>query len=62
MQVDRDVNPASVCEQRTLRSSLQQIRLIQSETTQRGKAELRTRYGLRDVPNPMLSLPGDIFR
>lgn len=63
LKVDRDVNPTVVCEKRTIASSLQQIDEIKTKVTQQEKSNLHTRYGIKETPsNPMLTLPGDIFR
>ena len=62
LQVDRDVNPTEVDTSRTLTSSLEQIEDIKKEPTEQGKKILRTRYGIKEIPNPMLSLTVDIFQ
>ena len=61
VQVDKDVNPTEVAEYRSLTSSLQMIEEIRSKDSEGGKATLRTRYGLRDDPNPMLNIPADLY-
>ena len=38
------------------------IEKIRAEPLQKRKAELRTQYGLREVYNPMLSIPADLFQ
>ena len=62
MQVDKEVNPTEIAEYRSLSSSLQMMEEIKSKDSEGAKAKLRTRYGLRDDPNPMLKLPADLYR
>jgi len=61
-QVDRDVNPTQLDTPRSLTSSLQQIQEIQAASSLVRKAALRTEYGIKETPNPMLSLPVDLFQ
>ena len=61
IQVDREVNPTQLGIHRTLSSSLVQIQEIQSASCEREKVRLRILYGIRETPNPMLSLPFDPY-
>ena len=58
-QVDKEVNPTEVAEQRTVKFMIDEIGSHNSEAA---KAQLRTRYGIKDDSNPMLKLPADLFR
>lgn len=62
MQADKEVNPRTVSTPRTLVSSLQQMQEIQLKPLKCEKERLRTKYGVKESPNPMLSLPGDLFQ
>lgn len=62
VQVDREVNPTEVSEQRTLISSLQHIEEIKSKPTEQEKARLRTEYGIKETYNPLLTIPADLYR
>ena len=62
MQVDREINPTQVIEQRTLSSSLQQIEEIKSKPAEQEKAKLRTMYGIKETYNPLLTIPADLYR
>ena len=59
MQVDKEVDPTITGEGRTLVKSRDMIREIKDQRTEQAKAQLRTRYGLKEVSNPMLSLSAD---
>ena len=61
-QADRDVNPTEKDVPHSLLSSLRQIEEIKRATSEREKKELRTSYGMKEEPNPMLSLNVDIFQ
>ncbi len=60
--MDRDVNPTIIGPERTSLSSLQQIEAIKSQKTERAKAQLRTKYGIKETNNPMLMIPADLYR
>ena len=60
--MDKEINPTEIGELRSLENSLQQIQRIQLEQVQRAKNSLRTEYGLRECPNPLLSIPADLFQ
>ena len=62
IQVDREVAPTEIGEQRTVVSAREQIEEIKSKTTEHERAELRTRYGIKETSNPLLSIPADLFR
>jgi hypothetical protein len=62
MQVDKEINPTVTAERRTLSKSIQMIQEIRSQKTEVAKAQLRTRYGIKEDTNPMLTLPADLFR
>ena len=62
MQVDREVAPTEIGEQRTVVSAMDQIEEIKSKSSERERAELRTRYGIKDIYNPLLSIPADLLR
>ena len=62
MQVDREINPTQVIEQRTLPSSLQQIEEIKSKPAEQEKAKLHTMYGIKETYNPLLTIPADLYR
>ena len=62
MQVDRDINPTQVSELRNLLSSLEQIEEIKSKQTEQERAQLRTKYGIKETYNPLLTIPADLYR
>lgn len=62
LQVDRDGNPTRLSTPRSLSSTLQAIAEIQAQPTATNKAALRTQYGIREDPNPLLTIPADLFR
>ena len=43
-------------------SANEQIEEIKSKNSEREKAELRTRYGIKETLNPLLSIAADLFR
>lgn len=59
---DKDVNPTEIDELRSLSLFNKQIDDIKKNGTEQGKKELRTRYGIKEIPNPMLSLTVDVYR
>ena len=60
--MDREVAPTEISEQRTLVSAREQIEEIKSKASERERAGLRTRYGIKEIPNPLLSIRADLFR
>lgn len=62
LQVDRDLNPTEVGALRTLASSQQHIDDIKMQATEQEKKTLRTRYGIKETPNPILSLDVDVYQ
>ena len=62
MQVDRDINPTQVSELRILLSSLEQIEEIKSKKTEQERAQLRTKYGIKEAYNPLLTIPADLYK
>ncbi len=62
VKVDREDDPTETDEPRTLVQSLRFIAEIQSKTTESEKRALRTRYGIREIDNPMLAIPADLFK
>ena len=62
IQADRDQSPGEVRNMRTKEGTLQQMALISSQATAREKASLKTQYGIRDQPNPLLKLSLDLRR
>ena len=62
IQVDRDVDPTILDERRSSGTSLQQIQEIQLEPLQKEKARLRTKYGIKEDANAMLSIPADLYQ
>ena len=62
IQVDKEVDPTIVDEKCTLSNSVEMIREIQSKSTEAARAQLRTRHGIKEDRNPMLTLPADLFR
>lgn len=62
LQADRDVSPTEIGEQRTLESARGQIEEIKLKSSERERAELRTRYGIKEISNPLLSIHADLFR
>lgn len=62
MQADREVNPDEIGASRTLCSSLAQIDEIKSSVLEKDRSELRTAYGLKEEPNPLLTLDIDVFQ
>lgn len=61
MQTNKDANPEKLDAPRSLALSLQQMSTIRQATTETAKSRLRTEYGLKEVPNPMLHLSVDLF-
>ena len=61
-QADRDQNPDTVGDMRSKQSTLHQIALISSQKTTREKANLRTQFGVKDQPNPLLNLSLNLHR
>ncbi len=49
-------------ELRSIEKSLSQIDRIKSEQVVRNRNNLRTEYGLKETPNALLDLPGDLFQ
>ena len=47
---------------RDKRTSLQQIEEISSQEKATSKAQLRTKYGLKETPNSLFSLSVDFYR
>ena len=62
LQVDKEVSLKEVDDQRTVVLAMKQMDEIKSRASEREKAEFWTRYGIRESPNPMLSIPADLFR
>ena len=62
MQVDREIAPTEVSQKRTLSSYKEQIDEIKSKVTEHEKGNLRTKYGTKEAPNPLLTIPADLFR
>lgn len=60
--MDRDISPDETNVPRTLSTSLAQIEEIRCQVLEKDKNELRTRYGVKEGPNPMLTLRVDLFR
>ena len=56
------MNPQAVSTPRTLSLSLQQMQEIQQQPVKQEKEKLRTKYGIKEKPNPMLSIPADLFQ
>ncbi len=61
-QADKEIDPERVGTLRSHESSLQQISEIQQQRLQQDKDRLRTAYGIKEISNPMLSLPMDLYR
>eukprot|EP00731_Ephydatia_muelleri_P033683 Em0035g20a len=59
---DRDTSPCLVCEERSLQQSLQQMEIIRSQRTEALREQHRTLYGVREVSNPLLHVPSDLYR
>ena len=51
MQVDKEVDPTIIAERHTLSKSIQVIQEIRSQKTEVAKAQLRTRYGIKEDTN-----------
>ena len=62
IQADRDRSPDAVGDMRTKEGTLRQMALISSQVTAREKASLKTQYGIKDQPNPLLKLSLDLHR
>ena len=60
--MDKEVAPTEIAEQRTLASSIQMMDDIKDQPSEQAMARLRTTYGIKEIPNPMLTLPADLFR
>ena len=61
-QAAKSDSPPALGPPRSSLSSLRQILEIRRQPTEAGKAALRKQYGLTDVPNPLLSLPLDLYQ
>lgn len=61
-QADRDENSDIVGDARSREKTIQQMTLISSQTTARDKASLKTQFGVKEVPNPLLKLSVDLHR
>eukprot|EP00731_Ephydatia_muelleri_P007439 Em0003g1687a len=59
---DRDTSPCLVCEKRSVEQSLQQMEVILSQITEALKEYHRKLYGIREVSNPLLYIPGDLYK
>eukprot|EP00731_Ephydatia_muelleri_P007878 Em0004g216a len=57
---DRDTSPCLVCEER--QQSLQQMEIIRSQRTEALREQQRTLYEVREVSNPLLHVPSDLYR
>ena len=62
LQADRDTSPCLVCEKRSVEQSLQQMEVILSQITEALKEYHRKLYGIREVSNPLLYIPGDLYK
>ena len=51
-----------VCTKRTLQNSLQQMAVIRSQRTEQLKDQHRTMFGVREDSNPLLHIPGDLYK
>lgn len=60
--MDKEVAPTEIAEQCTLASSIQMMDDIKDQPSEQAMARLRTTYGIKEIPNPMLTLPADLFR
>ena len=62
LKADRDTSPCLVCEKRSVEQSLQQMEVILSQITDTLKEYHRKLYGVREVSNPVLYIPGDLYK
>lgn len=62
LQADRDTSPGVVAELRSKRQTLNLMNQICSKSTQCEKSTMKTQFGIRDSPNPLLQLPIDLHR
>lgn len=60
--MDRDVNPTEIDHHRSLASSLQQMKEMEDKVTEQEKKHLRTKYGTRETPNPILQLGVNVYQ
>lgn len=62
IQADRDQSPDTLGNMRSKQCTLQQMALISVQMTAREKASLKTEFGIKDQPNPLLKLSLDLHR
>ena len=48
-------------ERRTREVCLEQIQLVRLERTESGKVAIRKLYGVKEVLNPFLEIPADLY-
>ena len=60
--MDGHVNPDQVSTDRSTAQAKRQMRLIESAVTKKEKKDLRTQYGIKEINNPLLDLPLDMFK
>ena len=49
-------------ELRTKEAALLHIQAVESKTTEQDKVEMRKEVGIREVDNPLLFIPADVYQ
>ena len=60
--MDKDGDSAVIGTPRSKQQTLAQIGEIRSKRTEKERSILKTRYGIKDSPNPLLELPMDLHK